>query len=61
MIRLWLAFEGKDAEAMIAEKIEKYRQNGVELDETGATVSEIGAEFIEKALTDEATINQELW
>ena len=54
-----LAFEGKDAEAMIAEKIEKYRQNGVELDETGAR-AEIGAEFIEKALTDEATINQVL-
>ena len=54
-----LAIEGKDAEAMIAEKIEKYRQNGVELDETGAR-AEIGAEFIEKALTDEATINQVL-
>ena len=54
-----LAFEGKDAEAMIAEKIEKYRQSGVELDETGAR-AEIGAEFIEKALTDEATINQVL-
>ena len=54
-----LAFEGKDAEAMIAEKIEKYRQNGVELDEEGAR-AEIGAEFIEKALTDEATINQVL-
>ena len=54
-----LAFEGKDVEAMIAEKIEKYRQNGVELDETGAR-AEIGAEFIEKALTDEATINQVL-
>ena len=54
-----LAFEGKDAEAMIAEKIEKYRQNGVELDETGAR-AEIGAEFIEKAMTDEATINQVL-
>ena len=54
-----LAFEGKDAEAMIAEKIEKYRQNGVELDETGAR-AERGAEFIEKALTDEATINQVL-
>lgn len=54
-----LAFEGKDAEAMIAEKIEKYRQSGVELDEEGAR-AEIGAEFIEKALTDEATINQVL-
>lgn len=54
-----LAFEGKDAEEMIAEKIEKYRQSGVELDETGAR-AEIGAEFIEKALTDEATINQVL-
>ena len=54
-----LAFEGKDAEAMIAEKIEKYRQSGAELDEEGAR-AEIGAEFIEKALTDEATINQVL-
>ena len=54
-----LAFEGKDADVLIAEKIEKYRQNGVELDETGAR-AEIGAEFIEKALTDEATINQVL-
>ncbi len=54
-----LAFAGKDAEAMIAEKIEKYRQSGVELDEEGAR-AEIGAEFIEKALTDEATINQVL-
>lgn len=54
-----LAFEGKDAEAMIAEKIEKYRQSGVTLDEEGAR-AEIGAEFIEKALTDEATINQVL-
>ena len=54
-----LAFAGKDADVLIAEKIEKYRQNGVELDETGAR-AEIGAEFIEKALTDEATINQVL-
>lgn len=54
-----LAFAGKDADVLIAEKIEKYRQNGVELDETGAR-AEIGAEFIEKAMTDEATINQVL-
>lgn len=54
-----LAFEGKDAEAMIAEKISSYRERGVELDEEGAR-AEIGAEFIEKALTDEATINQVL-
>lgn len=54
-----LAFEGKDAEAMIAEKISSYRERGVTLDEEGAR-AEIGAEFIEKALTDEATINQVL-
>lgn len=54
-----LAFEGKDAEAMIAEKINSYRERGIELDETGAR-AEIGADFIERAMTDEATINQVL-
>ena len=54
-----LAFEGKDADAMIAEKINSYRERGIELDETGAR-AEIGADFIERAMTDEATINQVL-
>lgn len=54
-----LAFEGKDAEAMIAEKINSYRERGIELDETGAR-AEIGADFIERAMTDEVTINQVL-
>lgn len=54
-----LAFEGKDAEAMIAEKIGSYRERGIELDEAGAR-AEIGADFIERAMTDEATINQVL-
>ena len=54
-----LAFEGKDAEAMIAEKISSYRERGIELDEADAR-AEIGADFIERAMTDEATINQVL-
>lgn len=40
-------------------KIESYGKYGISLDENGAR-AEIGAEFIEKALTDEATINQVL-
>lgn len=41
----------------IQRKIDSYGKYGIKLDEDGAK-AEIGAEYIEKALTDEATINQ---
>ncbi len=59
IIDMAIRAQGNNAQKLIVEKIEKYRQSGVELDEEGAR-AEIGAEFIEKALTDEATINQVL-
>lgn len=51
--------QGNNAQKLIVDKINFYASHGIELDETGAR-AEIGAEFIEKALTDEATINQVL-
>ena len=49
-----LKFAGPDA---INRKIAEYAENGITLDEAGAR-AEIGADFIEKAMTDEATINR---
>lgn len=59
IIEMAIKAQGNNAQKLIVDKINDYASHGIELDETGAR-AEIGAEFIEKALTDEATINQVL-
>lgn len=59
IIEMAIKAQGNNAQKLIVDKINDYASHGVELDETGAR-AEIGAEFIEKAMTDEATINQVL-
>lgn len=54
IVDLALEFAGENA---LQNKIAEYRAEGVELDERGAR-AEIGADFIEKAMTDEATIDR---
>lgn len=59
IIEMAIKAQGNNAQKLIVDKINDYASHGVELDETGAR-AEIGAEFIEKAMTDEATVNQVL-
>ena len=59
VVELAIKARGGDAQSLIAQKIAEYAKAGVTLDEAGAR-AEIGAEFIEKAMSDEATINRVL-
>lgn len=59
VVELAIKAQGGDAQELIAQKIAEYANAGITLDEAGAR-AEIGAAFIEKAMSDEATINQVL-
>lgn len=59
VVELAIRAQGGDAQELIAQKIAEYANAGITLDEAGAR-AEIGAAFIEKAMSDEATINQVL-
>ena len=59
VVELAIKAQGGDTQSLIAQKIAEYAKAGITLDEAGAR-AEIGAAFIEKAMSDEATINQVL-